>query len=128
MSQVKPTEPRAVHVGRFRFSLRRLMIVVTALGLNFGVVPWPACAVIGAALTLPLFLSSVRLIEWVVIYGIAGVIAAVMMPPIEPHVGRARARIPAPPGAPPTAAVPTAARTGEDPVRSQTQDFSSRRP
>jgi hypothetical protein len=48
---------------RLRFSLRRLMLAVTALGLDFGIVPWPAWAVIGAAITLPLFVTAGALIE-----------------------------------------------------------------
>jgi hypothetical protein len=53
-------------IARVRFSLRRLMIVVAALGLNFGLVSWPASAVFGTAITLPLFFSDDTLFGWVV--------------------------------------------------------------
>jgi hypothetical protein len=100
-------------VLRVRFSIRRLMIVATAMGLNFGVLPWPACAVMGAALTLPLFLSSVRWVEWVVIYGYAGVLAALSMPPV---ITTCRMGIiEAPPERAPSISVPVSAPTCEDP-------------
>jgi hypothetical protein len=34
-------------IARVQFSLRRLMTVVALLGLIFGMVPWPACVVLG---------------------------------------------------------------------------------
>src|SRR4051794_16878294 len=37
-----------MRLPRVRFALRRLMVVVAALGLNVRVLPWPACAVVGA--------------------------------------------------------------------------------
>ena len=70
-----------MRIASVRFSLRRLMIVVMALGFNFGMVPWPACTVMGAALALPLFLSA-TLSEWLVIYIMAGALAGLSMPPV----------------------------------------------
>jgi hypothetical protein len=96
-----------MRITRVRFSLRRLMIVVTALGLNFGMVPWPACAVIGAAMTLPLFLSSATLMEWVVIYGVAGVLAGLSMPAVVTHCRRGR--MAGPLAVSPAASIPVAA-------------------
>jgi hypothetical protein len=82
-----------MRISRVRFSLQRLMVVVAAVGDNFGVLPWPACAVVGAAMTLPMFLSSTTSIEWVVIYSIAGVPAGLSLPAVVPDFRRGRGRI-----------------------------------
>jgi hypothetical protein len=79
-----------MRIVRVRFSLRRLMIMVTALGLNFGVVPWPACAVMGAAIIVPLFVYSGTLTEWIVIYSFAGLLAGLSMPAVSSHNGLCR--------------------------------------
>jgi hypothetical protein len=75
---------------RFRFSLRRLIIVVTLLGLNFGLVPWPASGVFGAALALPLILSGGTLFEWRTITGITGVLAGLLIPAVATNCRSAR--------------------------------------
>ncbi len=81
-------QERAMRIARVQFSLSRLMIVVMAQGVNFGVFPWPACAVLGVALTLPLFLSPATLIEWLVISSIAGVLAGLSLPVCTTHCHR----------------------------------------
>jgi hypothetical protein len=111
---VTPLEAPAMRIVRVRFSLRRLMIVVMALGFDFGVVPWPACAVVGAAMTLPLFLHPATLIEWVMIYGIAGLLAALSLPPVVTHCQRGR--MAGPPPAPAAGSIPVAAPPCEGPA------------
>ncbi len=81
-----------MRLSRGRFSLGRLMIVVASLGVNFGVLPWPASGVIGAALALPLIVTGGTLLEWITIYGIAGVLAALTVPAVTTNCGKARAR------------------------------------
>jgi hypothetical protein len=103
-----------MRIARVRFSLPRLMIVVTALGLSFGVVPWPACAFTGAAMTVPLFVSSATLMEWVVIYGIAGVLAGLSMPAVVTHCRRGK--MARPPAVSPAASIPVATPPGEGPA------------
>jgi hypothetical protein len=103
-----------MRVTRLRFSLRRLMLVVTALGLNFGIVPWPGCAVIGAAITLPLFVTEGTLIDWTVIYSIAGVLAGLSMPAVSSNCRRRG--FATPPAARPAVGVPVVAPTCSGPV------------
>jgi hypothetical protein len=70
---------------RVRFSLGRLMPVVLALGLTFGVMPWPSCGVMAVAIALPLLPIRATLIEWLVVYCIAGVLAGLLTPAICTH-------------------------------------------
>ncbi len=107
-------------IARVRFSLARLMLVTTALGVNFGVVPWPSCIVMGAAITLPLFLSSATLIEWVVLYAVAGVLAGLSMPAVVTNCRRGR--ISAPPAAPPAPEITSGDPDGESPVDHETPE------
>jgi hypothetical protein len=100
-----------------RFTVRRLMIVVTALGLNFGVVPWPACAVMGAAITLPLFVSFGTLIEWVMIYCIAVLLAALSIPAVATNCRLG------PPALPSSASIPVAVPTYNGPGITETPEL-----
>jgi hypothetical protein len=84
-----------MRITRVQFSLRRLMIVVAALGFNFGVLPWPASAVFGAAIALPLFVSSPTFIEWAAIYSTAAILAAASIPPVVTNCRSGRAAMPA---------------------------------
>jgi hypothetical protein len=108
-------------IARPRFSLRRLMVVVAALGLNFGVVPWPACAVMGAGISLPLFISSGTFLEWVVAYSMIGVLAALSMPPVVTNCRRGR--VAGPPAPLSAAAIPSAAPTCEGPDNAETPEL-----
>lgn len=94
-----------MRLARVRFSLGRLMLVATALGLNFGLVQWPACALFGAALVLPLLLPSLKLMELLAIYALAGLLAGLAMPPIRTNCGRGSI---ASPLAPPAVSIPVA--------------------
>jgi len=94
-----------------------MMVVVMALGFNFAVVPWPACAIIGVVMTLALFLSFDTLTEWIVIVGIAGLLAGLLTPPITTNCGRGR--IAGPPAPPSTAGISVGAPTCEDPVNTE---------
>jgi hypothetical protein len=71
-----------ITIVRFRkqFSLRTLLIVTCFLGMNFAWVPWPACAVLGAAIVLPLFIVGPSIAEWIVIYCCSFVLAALLIP------------------------------------------------
>ena len=124
-----------MRLARMRFSLGRLMIVVTALGLNFGLVPWPACALSGAMLIPPLFLPSITLIEWGVLYSVATIFAWLSiglskpMITIECRTGRigGPAVSPAPTGI--SVAAPTAedsANTGAPAIGSAEPDGAGR--
>jgi hypothetical protein len=88
--QLLGTSP--MRITRVRFSLGRLMIVVAALGVNFGVLPWPASGVMGAALALPLIVTGGTLLEWITIYSTAAVLAALTMPAVATNCARARAK------------------------------------
>src|SRR6516165_8385516 len=82
---------------RPQFSLRHLMIVMAAQGLNFAVIPWPTCAIIGVVITLSLFVSFDRLMEWVAISSIAGTLIGLLTPPIVPQCGLRKIAAPAAP-------------------------------
>ena len=75
-----------MRLARMQFSLGRLMIVVTALGLNFGLVPWPACALTGAMLIPPLFLPSITLIDWGALYIAAAIFAWLLIGLSQPMI------------------------------------------
>ena len=101
-----------------RFTVRRLMLVVTAMGLNFGVAPWPACGVMAAVIALPLFVSLGTLLDWVVLYGFAGLLAVLSLPAVGTHC-RLR-MISSPPVSPSTAGVPIAVPTNNGHVVPET--------
>jgi hypothetical protein len=102
-----PSEDKFVTMVRTQFSFRRLVIVVTVMGLDFGLLPWPASAVMGIAIALPLFLCCFTFIEWITIYGIAAVLAALSMPPVVTN--HRRLRIVASPVSVPSGLVPAKA-------------------
>jgi hypothetical protein len=89
---------------RFRkqFSLRTLLIVTCFLGMNFAWVPWPACAVMGTAIVLPLFMVGPSISEWVVIYSLSFVLAGLLM---SVEIARAQTGNPAVPGTAPTTGI-----------------------
>jgi hypothetical protein len=93
-----------MRLPRIQFSIRRLMVVVTALGLNFGVLPWPASGVMGVVIALSLFVSSGTFLEWVVVYATGGVLAALSMPAVSTNCQRGR--IAGPPAPLPAVATP----------------------
>jgi hypothetical protein len=70
---------------RRQFSLARLIAVTCALAINFAWLPWPSCAVSAVGLILPLFLSGVTRIEWIVIYSIIGFLMGLLMPAVVHH-------------------------------------------
>jgi hypothetical protein len=81
----RASQTEHITVVRFRkqFSLRILLCVTCFLGMNFAWVPWPACAVLGTAIVLPLFMVGPSISEWVVIYSCSFVLAGLLMPSVS---------------------------------------------
>jgi hypothetical protein len=94
------------------------MIVVTALGLNLGLVPWPACALTGAMLIPPLFLPSITLIDWGALYSVAALFAWLSIGLSRPMITTECrwGRIGGPAASPAPAGISVAAPTGENSV------------
>jgi hypothetical protein len=68
---------------RRQFSLRTLMIVSCALGMNFAWLPSPISAVLAALIVLPLFLVGISIGDWVAIFGVPLVLIAFLLPAVS---------------------------------------------
>ena len=67
---------------RTRCTLSTLMVVVLAQGLNLAWVPWPGSGVVAFAIVIPVVVSGLTLIEWMVTYSIVGVLLGLLMPAV----------------------------------------------
>jgi hypothetical protein len=70
---------------RRQYNLATLMAVVLALGVNFAWVPWPGSGVLAILIVISAVVSGFRLIEWLVIYGIVGVLLGLLIPAVPAH-------------------------------------------
>jgi hypothetical protein len=93
---------------RKQYNMSTFMSVTFTLAINFAWVPWPWSGGLAAVLIIPLFVSGLTFIDWLVIYGIVGVFGTLILPPLATNLRRRRprpvitapARIAAPRGAP----------------------------
>jgi hypothetical protein len=100
------------------------MLVVAALGVNFGLLPWPQSAATGVVIVLPLFLAGAPLVVWVAAYSVTGFLAGLLLSHASTDCGRVR--VGAPPVAAPPTGIPTAKPPGGGSVGVETSDLSTR--
>jgi hypothetical protein len=100
------------------------MLVVAALGVNFGLLPWPLSAATGVAIVLPLFLAGAPLVVWVAAYSLTGFAAGLLLPHASTDCGRVR--VGAPPAAAPPTGIQTATPPGGESVGVETHELSTR--
>jgi hypothetical protein len=67
---------------RRQYNLATLMTVVLALGVDFAWVPWPSSGILAVAIVIPVVVSGFTLIEWIVVYGVVGVLLGLLMPAV----------------------------------------------
>jgi hypothetical protein len=77
---------------RRQYNLSMLMTVTFVLAINFAWMPWPAVGVLTVAIIIPLLFSGLKLIDWLVIYGIVVVFGIMLWPAHTPNPWRRRAR------------------------------------
>jgi hypothetical protein len=59
---------------RRQYNLATLMTVVLALGVDLAWMPWPSSGILAVAIVIPVVVSGFTLIEWIVVYGVLGVL------------------------------------------------------
>jgi hypothetical protein len=75
---------------RKRLTLRRLAAVPIIVGVTFAVgswghAPWQTCALNAGLFVLPVFTTGPTLFQWIVFYGVAGVLVGLAIPPVVTH-------------------------------------------
>ncbi len=77
---------------RRQYNMSTFMGVTFTLAINFAWVPWPWSGGLAAVLVIPLFVSGLTWIDWLVIYGIVGVFGTLILPPRATNLRRRRPR------------------------------------
>jgi hypothetical protein len=77
---------------RKRITLARLSAVPPIVGVTFAVgtwahAPWQVSLVNAGLFVLPVFISDATLTQWLVFYGVAGILVGLMAPPVRSHCG-----------------------------------------
>lgn len=75
-----------------RHNLATLMTFVLGSAVSFALLPWPWSGILTAAITIPLIVSGLAFIDWLIYYSIVGVFGVLILPPLVTNYKRRRPR------------------------------------
>jgi hypothetical protein len=75
-----------------RHNLATLMTFVLGSAVSFALLPWPWAGIFTVAIIIPLIVSGLTFIDWLIFYSIVGVFGVLILPPLVTHYKRKRPR------------------------------------